>query len=247
MKQSEIIRTAYLRVTFASIALAATSCDSNSRENGDSCGGHEGSTNAAVVVKIREKPSGPTREERFRAEFKQLVVLKRSKKGEKSTWKIINELCNEICALPKSQAVPLLDEFVDMAISQPVTETDYNLRQAWFEQLFYVIHDAFCFAQGLQKESFEHWERLFSFFNKYTDEITVVEKTLLLTDSRLGAGTNKRRYLRGIRDDLRRWVHVLRDFYFPELSEGLTEEQKADILRRFKEVEKFTVPQSHNK
>ena len=239
MKQTEIIKTVYLCVSLASIVLVATSCGKNRRECGKCREANESSTNVAVVVKTPEKSSEPTQEERFMAEFKKLVVLKRTKKGEKSTWKIINELCNEICALPKFQAAPLLDKFVDMAISQPVTETDYNLRQSWFEQLFYVIHDAFCSAQYLQKGSFEHWERLFSFFKKYTDEITSVEKTLSLTDSRLGAGTNRGRYLLGIRADLKQWVHVMRDFYFPELSKGLTEEQKANILRRFDELKKY--------
>jgi len=82
---------------------------------------------------------------------------------------------------------------------------------------------------------------MFSFFAKYTDEITSVEKSLPATDSKYWSWKDieKGTYLCGIRGDFKTWVHVMRDFYFPELSNGLTEEQKADILRRFDELKKY--------
>ena len=46
--------------------------------------------------------------------------------------------------------------------------------------------------------------------------------------------------MRGLKGDLKMWVRVIRDFHFPKLSEGLSEEQKADILRRFDELKKYT-------
>ena len=246
MNSAEIIKTMYQGVTFVSIALVVVACNngSSSREGKNGHDVHENPTNAVIAAEALEELHELTGEERFLDEFKQLVVLKRTKAGEKSTQKIINELCNEICVLPKDQAVPLLDQFADMAISQPITETNYTLRTAWFGQLFYVIHDAFCFSQYLQQESFEHWDKLFNFFEKYTDEITSVQKSLPMTDSRFWGQKNwdRGRYLLGIQDDLKQWVHVMRDFYFPELGKGLTEEQKADIIRRFDKVEKFTVP-----
>ncbi len=246
MNSAEIIRAVYQGVTFVNLALVVVACNngSGSREGGNGRDAHAPPTNVVIAVETLEKIHEPTQEERFFSEFKQLVVLKRTRTGEKSTQKIINELCNEICALPKDQALPLLDQFADMAISQPITETNYTLRTAWFGQLFYVIHDAFCFSQYLQQESFEHWDKLFNFFEKYTDEITSVKRSLPTTDSRFWGQKNwdRGRYLIGIQDDLKQWVHVMRDFYFPELGKGLTEEQKADIIRRFAEVEKFTVP-----
>lgn len=249
MNSAEIIKTMYQGVTFVSIALVVVACNNGS----SSCEGKNGRdapespTNVVIAAETLEELHEPTREERFLDEFKQLVVLKRTKVGEKSTQKVINELCNEICALPKAQALPLLDQFADMAISQPITETNYTLRTAWFGQLFYVIHDAFCFSQYLQQESFEHWDKLFNFFEKYTDEIASVQKSLPMTDSRFWGQKNwdRGRYLLGIQDDLKQWVHVMRDFYFPELSKGLTEAQKSDVLRRFDELKKYMVTPSN--
>jgi hypothetical protein len=37
----------------------------------------------------------------------------------------------------------------------------------------------------------------------------------------------------------------MRDFEFPKMSKNYTSEQKADILRRFKEVDKHTVTPPH--
>ena len=243
MRQTEIIDGVFKMVLLAGVAIVMTSCGNDSRGNRNDCDASESPSNAFPAVEAARRPHVQTKEEEFAAKFRRFSVLRKEKSGNKSTWKLINELCNEICNLPKAQAVTLLDQFVDMAIGQPVTETDYLLRAAWFRQLFYVIHEAFCSAQYLQKESFGHWERLFSFFTKCTDEITSVEKTLPLTDSRFWGRKDKDRgrYLLGIRGDFKTWVHVMRDFYFPELSKGLTEEQKADILRRFDELKKYMV------
>ena len=48
-------------------------------------------------------------------------------------------------------------------------------------------------------------------------------------------------YLLGIKGNLKTWIRVIRDFHYPNLTKEFTEEQKADIMRRFKEVEKYTV------
>ena len=54
------------------------------------------------------------------------------------------------------------------------------------------------------------------------------------------ASTRKLKYLRGLKGNLGVWLHVMRDLKFPRLSQGLTEEQKSDILRRFDELQKYT-------
>ena len=45
------------------------------------------------------------------------------------------------------------------------------------------------------------------------------------------------RYLHGIRRNLKIWIRVIRDFHYPNLTKEFTEEQQANIMRRFKEVE----------
>ena len=47
-------------------------------------------------------------------------------------------------------------------------------------------------------------------------------------------------YLRGIKGDLKTWVRVLRDFYYPQISKNFTEKQKKDIMQRFKQVSECT-------
>jgi len=244
MKRMEIIRKICQGVACLCVAWTMTSCSEgikSGEESNDKDGGCGGATNVTCAVVPAERPHMPTQEERFVVEFKHLVLLKRARTGEKSTREVINELGNEVCRLPKEEALPLLDRWLDMAISQQVTETEYNSRVAWYAQLFYVVYNAFCSAQDLQKEYFERWDKLFSFFAKYTDEIASVKKTLPATDWKYWSWKDieKGTYLSRICSDFKTWVHVMRDFYFPELSKGLTEEQKADVLHRFDELKKY--------
>ena len=244
MKRTEIIRRICQGVACLCVAWTMTSCSEgikSGEESNDKDGGCGGATNVTCAVVPAERPHMPTQEERFVVEFKHLVLLKRARTGEKSTREVINELGNEVCRLPKEEALPLLDRWLDMAISQQVTETEYNSRVAWYAQLFYVVYNAFCSAQDLQKECFERWDKLFSFFAKYTDEIASVKKTLPATDWKYWSWKDieKGTYLSRICSDFKTWVHVMRDFYFPELSKGLTQEQKDDILHRFDELKKY--------
>ena len=241
MKRMEISRMICQVVASLCMALAVTSCGNGGDAGVEDCKGTDGGecpTNAVVAVEASEKL---TQTERLEAECRRLVVGTKRKRCD--TLQALNCLCKEIRDLPKEEALPLFDKWLDMVISQQITTTEYPLRAAWYEQLFYVVHDAFCSAQHLQNDSFERWDKLFGFFAKCTDEITSVEKTLPLTDSKFWGRKNmdKGMYLLGIRDDFTIWVHVMRDFYFPELSKGLTDEQKTDILRRFDELKKYTV------
>ena len=183
-----------------------------------------------------------SRGEKFKAEFERLVVS--SNMTVSATESAVNKLCWEIHKIQdKNEKLQLYDQLFEMAMSHNVAATDYYSRQNWYRALFYVAGHAFTFAQHLRKDSFQDWGKLFLFFKKYTDEITAVEKSLPNTDSRYWkwADLKKESYLRGLKGDLKMWVREIRDFHFPSLSEGLAEEQKADILRRFKEIEKFTV------
>ena len=172
--------------------------------------------------------------EKYEAEFKRLVVS--SNMTVRATEMSVNKLCREIDRLPdKQEALRLFDRLGELAIEQQVTETNLYFRQNWFQQLWYVTLDAFGFAQLHRQESFKDWDRLFRFFKKYTDEISEVEAKYAKTK-----GSKEYVYLRGIKGDLLLAIHVMRDFGFPHMTQGLTEEQKADILRRFDELQKYT-------
>ena len=188
----------------------------------------------------------PTQRERYEAEIERIVAG--SNMTVFATEVASNRLCNEIDkALNDQEAILLFDKMCDLALKQPIDapsfynlHSSFNWRQNYLLQLWYVTLDAFCFAQNHRQESFEDWNRLFSFFKRYTDEIAAVEQGLPPLD-RFGWrwGTERGQYLLGIKGDLAQAVHVMRKFYFSKLVEGLSEEQKADILRRFEEVEKY--------
>jgi len=206
-----------------------------------SCRKEEGK-DLGVVVENRK----PTQRERYEAEIERIVV------GSNMTVFAIamasNKICNEIDkTVGDQEAMRLFDKMCDLALKQPIdapssynVHSSYNWRQCYLLQLWYVTLDAFCFAQSHRQESFEGWDRLFSFFKRYTDEIAAVEKKLPPPD-RFGWrwGTERGTFLLGIKGDLAQAVHVMRKFYFPRLVGCLSEEQKADILRRFDEVEKY--------
>ena len=48
-------------------------------------------------------------------------------------------------------------------------------------------------------------------------------------------------YLYKLRGNFKQDIHTMRRAHFPDLSEGLSDAQKADILRRFDELEAYTV------
>jgi hypothetical protein len=87
----------------------------------------------------------------------------------------------------------------------------------------------------------------FRFYAKYTNEIVSVEKELSKVDRSKWSRfmVLKGGYLHGIKGELKTWVRVMRDLQFPKMSKNYTSEQKADILHRLKEVEKYTVTPPH--
>ena len=213
---------------------------------------HAATATDVAVAKVKEEPppkcdsaepfgKAVSRKEQFIAEFERLLVC--SNMTVSATESAANKLCWEIRKIQdKTEALRLYDQLFEMAMSHDATATDYYSRQNWYCALFYMAGQVFTFSQGLRKDSFEDWDKLFLFFKKYTDEITAVEGSLPSVDYQYWkwADAKKGSYLRGLKGDLKMWVRVIRDFHFPKLSEGLSEEQKADILRRFDEVKKYT-------
>ena len=88
---------------------------------------------------------------------------------------------------------------------------------------------------------------MFRLYSKYVNEIVSMEKMLPKGDFGSWDSVDKSRhlYLRDIRAHLSAWIRAMQGFDFPKLTKDFTEEQKADIMRRFKEVEKYTVTPPH--
>ncbi len=157
---------------------------------------------------------------------------------------IANVLCMNISRmLDKQDALRLYDMLLEKAISYSVSDAaEYRRRQIQYEKLWFISFNAFVDAQSIDSVNTGRWDKMFCFFEKRVEEIRDIEEIC-----RQGRGLNptkatkqRRDYLRGIKGDLGLWLHVMRDLYFPRLSQGLTEEQKADILRRFDELQKYT-------
>lgn len=150
------------------------------------------------------------------------------------------------------EAFRLYDLLLELTIAQEVTTIECDRRQNWYAMLWYNARSAFREAQRTQGNDFAYWDKIFRFFEKYINEIAAIEKlfgnpciTLKNVHQSIKRVDDKARYLFMIKGDLKTWVRVMRDFEFPKMSKNYTPEQKADIMRRFKEVEKYTVTPPH--
>ena len=225
------------------MALAVTSCGNGGdagAEVGKGNAGGEGTTNVIVAV---EEPKELTQSERLEAECRRLVAEAGRIRG--GVWSASCDLCNEICTLPKEVALPLLDQLIEMAIEQPMTNANRSTVFRKHEDLFEMVLCSFIASQGLRANSFEHWDKMFRFFKKYTDEITAEEKRIEALNRQESNPYYRHQHARSLhllQIYTENWVHNARTVFSNWLSKGLTEEQKADILRRLEEVKKYTVP-----
>ncbi len=234
------------RITFAlsvsfAMVLVATSCRRNDEVQSTSANDEKLSARVEKLPLAAPAEKSLSRDERYKAEFKRLAVSANMTVNDTASQ--VCALCNEIYKLPdKGEALRLLDQFLEVAIAQEVTKTNYYSRQNWYSKLFYIARGSFGFSQLLRKESFESWDNLFRFFGKFTNEIVSVEKSIP-SDWRKWSEPEWDRgyYLFGFRQFFKQDIRTMRRAHFPDLSEGLSDAQKADILRRFDELEAYTV------
>ncbi len=239
MKQSEIISALLQGAVYLCITLAVASCGKvNDVEGkiGDGYHGCESTADTVVGARAVEQSRKPTREEKLEAEFKNIIF--NSLAGEED----VRQMNQNISRLPNQQdALHLYDRLLDMAVSQQISTTNYSHRAAQYYKLWFAALYSFLGVQRRQGGDFAYWDKMFGFLGKYADEITAMEKSLPATDYLRWSGDDVEKgiYLHKFRGDFRTWVRVMRDFYFPELNKSLTEEQKADILRRFDELKRY--------
>lgn len=242
MEHSEMIKTMGLGAAVASLILAATSCDNGNTgcENGNGCDASECPTGTVVAVAAQKEL---TQLERLESESRRLVAG--AGRIKRWMWGASCDLCNEICKLPKEEALPLLDRLIEMALEQPVTNANKSAILGKHEDLFQIVLCSFIASQGLRENSFKEWDKVFRFFKKHTDEITAEEKLIKELDRQQDNQYYTRqhaRYLHLLQVYTENWVHSTRTVFSATLSKGLTEEQKTDILRRLDEIKKYTVP-----
>ena len=225
MQPMHITRFATAALMFVFAVFAMTSC-----------------RRAQEATEVAVETSAQSTNDMYVAEFQRLVTG--SNMTIDATETEVNRLCWKISELPdKNEAIRLYDRLLGMAIAQEVTQTNLYHRENWYAKLWFLAMNSFCFAQGMQGNSFEYWDRMFMFFYKYVDEIVDVEMGLPSTDSIhwKRSDVEKGSYLHGLRGSLKTWVHVMRRYFDLKLSKGLTVEQKADVCRRLDELNKYTI------
>ena len=226
MRLNEVNRIASMALSTVVVAFLSCSCS-----NGES----------DVQSVSLEVTKDPYLHDGYESKFHRLATS--SNMNTTATWIAASELCREISGLPKAEALPLLDQLLEIAISQHVSATNYCSRQIWYRQLFYIVHEAFCVSQSMRPDSYDDWEWLFRFFGKCIEEICAVENALPVKDCSTWEWSDiqKGEYLFGLKGDFKTWVHVMKDLYFAKLSKGLTVEQKADVYRRLEELNKYSI------
>ena len=234
MRGQEMIRAMYLGAVCFCIAVVAASCSNNEENDNNTC---EKSTNIVVAVEVFEKQHGQTRTERLESKCRHLVAKTYLEPGEKSMHEVILDVCKEIGELPKEQALPLFDKWIDMAIDQPVTNVSHSERVRLFEQLFDIVFFAINSSRDMRTDPLDNWDILFRFYAKCTDEITAVEYRLKSQGAHQHGSLYT--YLRSLKVCFKNWVYRMEVVFFNMYSKGLTDEQKADIRRRFDGLKKY--------
>ena len=195
MKRTEMSRLICQVVSCLCMVLAVTSCGNGGdvgAEVGNGKAEGEKATNALVAV---EAPEKLTQIERLEAECRRLVVEPERNQNGKDVLLAINELCKEIRKLPKEEALPLLDRWIEMAIKQPLTYANYSTSAKLPERFFHIAFFSFMTSQSMRSDTYGHWDKMFRFFAKYTDEITAEEWTAklraIVDESGAGPFTNE--------------------------------------------------------
>ena len=242
MKKDELRRVLAVLASI-SVILAVTSCNNGSETDVEGSKGIAGGECPTNVVAAVEEQKALMQVERLESESRRLVVEAGRIRG--GVWSSCCNLCNEICELPKDDALPLLDRLIEMAVEQPITNASSTAIFVVHEDLFEIVLCSFIVSQGLRANSFEEWNKIFRFFKKYTDEITAEGKRIeALNRQKINPCYRRQhaRYLNLLQTYTGNWVHNARTVFSNSLNKGLTEEQKADILRRLDEIKKYTVP-----
>lgn len=247
MRLMETIKKAVMAFFCLAIAMAMTSCGNDGRNCDNAL-----SLNADKDRKESDLSCAKIYEKEFRR------VIDDDKRSVRFVSKDVSRICSEVCQLPQSEALSLLERFQDMAImAKPPSVDDskpswyrYEARRMWFERMHYVFCEPFYASLRLRMNPFDDWKKLFVFFGKYTEEIAEVEKTLSKT-SAIGRGVSdgaKGRYLRNLKEELEVKIRFLRNRCPPLRDDEImgvfkqrpTDDQKAELRRRFDKILEYT-------
>ena len=241
MKSTVAINLAGVLPVCFVIAVATASCD---RRIGDD----EQVMSTSAEAQNKESKKKLSRGEMLEDEFRRIMDTTYSEvtiKNSMAACRATGQIEDEVAKLPVDEAVPLLDRFMDMTLEAslaPVTNypSQYKYsrpihiaRIAWFDKMFYIASQTFYASMELRADPYEDWEKLFAFFGKFTNEVAMVSRCQPIHNDK------KTDYLLNIKDNFKMYVHQVRDIAIKHHKTKPTEKQKAEIFRRFEELEKY--------
>ena len=111
----------------------------------------------------------------------------------------------------------------------------------WFEKMYWVFQEVFYASRKSQQDPYEGWDKLFMFLGKYTNEIASLERSLRARENQV-----TRHYMNRLKGSFGTMINqfgkrslrtdpVVAIFKIPP-----TAEQRAALLERFEEFEKYT-------
>ena len=222
--------------------LTTASCDG--RRVGD-----EQIAPAADKESVKEPKKKLSRAEMFEAEFRHVIDNTYSSisiKNAMASSRAAGKILNEVIKLPKDESKQILESFLDMTLAdspEPIVNFPskydearriYWTREAWFQKRFHVICDTFYTYMKVKEDPYEDWDRLCVFFEKCTNEFAMVSRCQPKSSG------PKREYLLEFKDNyFKTFVHVVRDMDLKYHKAKPTEKQKAEIFRRFEELEEY--------
>ena len=221
------------------VALTTASCDS--RRDGEQV------ALANVEESAKESKKELSRAEMFEADFRRAMDSTNSTANRAFLNNMaVCKILDEVVKLSNDEAAPILERFLDTATTtslEPITDFPskyedarriYWAREGWFKKRFSVIRDTFYTYMKVKEDPFEDWDRLFAFFEMCTNEFTIVSRCQPKFDG------PKREYLLEFKDNyFKTFVHVVRDIDLKHHKTKPTEKQRAEIFRRFEELEKY--------
>jgi len=241
---------------------ATTSCD-NKIGSGEQ---NEAADNA------EKRPAKISLPEKCEAEFRQVINSINSTNVAFDAQKAVYDILGDVLLLPEDEALTLLDRLLDIANAaslEPITAypVEYKdarpihvRRERWFENMFVgVVHQVFHLSMRLKPDPYDNWDKLFSFFEKGTNELAMVARCRLEFDREAIAARRKgnfcgtycpelypngerNNYLGNLGGDLLRWIHIVRDMDIKYHDRQPTAEQKDRIFQRFRELEESIRP-----
>lgn len=241
MDFTKITRIAGVASACLILALAMTSCDGGGNGKEDPTPLECGSRSAQPTNELSQA-------DLFEKEFQQVLNTTYNSVSIVNAMEACRAVCNildGVARLPNDESMPILERFLDMSLCaslDPIVDfpSTYGSarhvfweREKWFEKMFYVVRQTFYASIQTREDPFKDWNKFFALFGKFTNEFAMVDRC---QPTQSGP---KREYMLELKDNFNTYVHQVRDIDIKHHKSKPTDLQKAEIIRRFEELEHY--------